>query len=61
MRTRDFSKVLERLDELPDSAVVPIVVAAQHDHISPRTVRRNYPLVKLTTRIRGVRVLSMAI
>jgi hypothetical protein len=36
--------------------VVPTAVAAKHDHVSERTVRRNYPLIKLSERRYGVSV-----
>ena len=49
-------KILKDFDKLPDSAVVPTKVAAQHDHVSERTVRRNYPLIRLTQRRYGVTV-----
>jgi hypothetical protein len=56
MKARDFTKVLKRLDCLPDSAIIPISVVAEHDNVNPRTVRRNYPLVQITERIKGVRL-----
>jgi hypothetical protein len=49
-------KILRDFDKLPDSAVVPTKVAALHDHVSERTVRRNYPLIRLTERRYGVTV-----
>jgi hypothetical protein len=49
-------QILKRLDEYPDSAVVPIAVAALHDGVAERTVRRNYPLIQLTERRHGVSV-----
>jgi hypothetical protein len=48
--------ILKRFSDLPDSAVVPTAVAAMHDHVSERTVRRNYPLIKLSDRRYGVSV-----
>jgi hypothetical protein len=56
MKARDFSALLSRIDSLPDSAIVPISVVAEHDNVSEKTVRRYYPLVRLTERISGVRV-----
>jgi hypothetical protein len=56
MKARDFSSVLAELDSLPDSALIPIPVVARHDHVSTKTIRRNYPLVKITERISGVRL-----
>jgi hypothetical protein len=53
MATED---ILKRIADLPDSAVVPIKVAALHDNVSERTVRRTYPIVKLSPRRDGVRV-----
>ncbi|HEY8336708.1 MAG TPA: hypothetical protein VIQ05_23190 [Tardiphaga sp.] len=47
---------LKLIPNLPDSAVVSIAVAALHDDVSEKTVRRNYPLVKLSERRYGVRV-----
>jgi hypothetical protein len=49
-------QILKHLDEYPDSAVVPIKVAALHDGVAERTVRRNYPLIQLTERRHGVTV-----
>jgi hypothetical protein len=48
--------ILKRFADLPDSAVVPTAVAAMHDNVSERTVRRNYPLIKLSERRFGVTV-----
>jgi hypothetical protein len=48
--------ILARIPTLPDSAVVPIAVAAAHDNVCPHTVRRNYPRVQLTRANYGVRV-----
>jgi hypothetical protein len=51
-----INEILERLPYLPDTAVVPVAVAARHDNISERTVRRTYPLVQLSPARSGVRV-----
>jgi hypothetical protein len=48
--------ILKRFADLPDSAVVPTAVAAMHDNVPERTVRRNYPLIKLSERRFGVSV-----
>jgi hypothetical protein len=48
--------ILKRIADLPDSAVVPTAVAAAHDNVSERTVRRNYPLIQLSERRYGVSV-----
>lgn len=47
---------LKLIPELPDSAFVSIAVAALHDDVSEKTVRRNYPLVKISDGRYGVRV-----
>jgi hypothetical protein len=54
MKRREFPDLLSRMDSLPDSAIIPVSVAARHDNISERTVRRRYPLVRITERISGV-------
>ena len=54
MNPRDFSDLLGRLDTLPDTALVPIPVVAEHDCVSEDTVRRNYPIVRVSKRISGV-------
>jgi len=51
-----LDEILKRFSDLPDSAVVPPAVAAKHDNVSERTVRRTYPLIKLSERRLGVRV-----
>jgi hypothetical protein len=48
--------ILKRFSDLPDSAVVPTAVAAKHDNVSERTVRRAYPLIQLSPGRHGVRV-----
>lgn len=47
---------LKKFSDLPDTAVVSIAVAAMHDDVSPKTVRRRYPLVQLSPRRHGVSV-----
>jgi hypothetical protein len=54
MKPRDFSNLLGRLDTLPNTALVPIPVVAELDHVSKDTVRRNYPIVRVSKRISGV-------
>jgi hypothetical protein len=54
MKARNFSDLLSRMDTLPDSAIIPVSIAAQHDNVSERTIRRRYPLVRITERISGV-------
>ncbi len=47
---------LKLIPTLPDSAIVSIAVAAMHDDVSEKTVRRRYPLIKISDRRYGVRV-----
>jgi hypothetical protein len=54
MSPTEIEKYLERIPKLPDSAAVPIAVAAVHDNVSARTVRRCYPLVTLSPQRKGV-------
>jgi hypothetical protein len=57
MASRDqIQKILQQIPNYPDTAVVPVAVAAAHDHVSERTVRRNYPLKQLSERRHGVTV-----
>jgi len=54
---RDYSKVLENFDTLPDDAVLPAAaVTLIHPGVTLRTIRRVYPTVRLTQRLLGVRV-----
>jgi hypothetical protein len=52
----NIKAVLARLSELPDTAVVPVSVAAAHDGVGLNTVRRNYPLVQISPGLFGVTV-----
>jgi hypothetical protein len=56
MSTDDVAEILKKFDQLPDSANVRIKVAAAHDHVSERTVRRTYPRVQLSPNRFGVNV-----
>jgi hypothetical protein len=56
MSRAEIEEILQRFSKLPDTAVVPIPVAAEHDNVSVRTVRRCYPLVKLSPNRSGVTV-----
>lgn len=51
-----IKEILESIPRLPDSAVVPVPVAAAHDNVCDRTVRRTYPLVQLSPARHGVLV-----
>jgi hypothetical protein len=57
MPARDnIAEILKRFDELPDDAIVPASVTAIVHGVSERTVRRNYPSVRLTPNRSGQRV-----
>jgi hypothetical protein len=43
-----YQQILEQLDKLPDSAVIPVPIAAIHDGTSRRTIKRIYPRVKIS-------------
>jgi hypothetical protein len=49
-------ELLALIPQLPDSAKVPLAVAAAHEGVSVKTIKRRYPLVKLADRIFGVSV-----
>jgi hypothetical protein len=49
-----YRRILEQLASLPDSAKVPLPVAALHEGVSVRTIKRNYPLVRLSEHREGV-------
>jgi hypothetical protein len=52
--SRHYQRILEQLASLPDTAKVPLPVAALHEGVSVRTIKRNYPLVKLSEHREGV-------
>ena len=56
MSTDDTAEILKDFDKLPDSAFVPTEVAAKHDGVSARNVRRTYPRVKLSPNRYGINV-----
>lgn len=56
MPRTEIDEILQRIPNLPNTAVVPVAVAAKHDSVSERTVRRCYPLVKLSPNRSGVTV-----
>jgi hypothetical protein len=47
---------LKLIHTLPDSAYVSVAVAALHDGVGEKTIRRNYPLIKISERRYGVSV-----
>ena len=54
MSPEKIQAIIERMPSLPDSANVPIEVAAEHDGVSSRTVRRHYQTVDLAPNRKGV-------
>ena len=56
MSTDEIAEILRTFKDLPDSAFVPITVAAAHDGVSARNVRRTYPKVKLSPNRYGINV-----
>jgi hypothetical protein len=56
MTKSKIDEILEHLHNYPDSGNVPVDVAAKHDNVSVRTVRRRYPIIKLSPGRYGVSV-----
>jgi hypothetical protein len=56
MSPERVAEILSRIASMPGSAVVPVAVAAAHDNVSPKTVRRHYELVPISPRRLGVTV-----
>jgi hypothetical protein len=50
MLSRHHEEILKRLAQLPDSARVPLAVAAVHEGVSEKTIRRRYPLERVGDR-----------
>jgi hypothetical protein len=55
-QSKPATERLKAISTLPDSAVVSVEVAALHDGVGEKTVRRNYPLIKISERRYGVSV-----
>jgi len=49
-----YRRILEQLASLPDTAKVPLPVAALHEGVSVRTIKRNYPLIRISEHREGV-------
>jgi hypothetical protein len=56
MSPERINEILERVSELPDTAYVPVAVAAVLDSVCERTIRRTYPVVKLSPGRSGVQL-----
>jgi hypothetical protein len=55
-----YKEILARIPHLPNSAKVPVPVAAAHEGVSAKTILRNYPLVTITAHRKGVTELFAA-
>jgi hypothetical protein len=49
-----YRQILQNISLLPDTAAIPVPVAALHEGVSRRTIKRTYPLVKLSEHREGV-------
>lgn len=49
-----YRQILKNIPILPDTAAIPVPVAALHEGVSRRTIKRTYPLVKLSEHRDGV-------
>ena len=49
-----YQQILKNIPLLPDTAAIPLAVAALHEGVSRRTIKRTYPLVKLSEHREGV-------
>jgi hypothetical protein len=49
-----YRQILQNIPLMPDTAAIPVPVAALHEGVSRRTIKRTYPLVKLSEHREGV-------
>jgi hypothetical protein len=49
-----YQQILKNIPILPDTAVIPVPAAAIHEGVSRRTIKRNYPRVKISDTREGV-------
>jgi len=49
-----YQQILKNIPMMPDTAAIPVPVAALHEGVSRRTIKRTYPLVKLSEHREGV-------
>ena len=49
-----YQQILKNIPIMPDTAAIPVPVAALHEGVSRRTIKRTYPLVKLSGHREGV-------
>jgi hypothetical protein len=52
-----YQQILKHIDQLPDTAAIPLPVAELLEGVSRKTIKRTYPLVKLSAqgKARGAR------
>jgi hypothetical protein len=49
-----YQQILKNIPIMPDTAAIPVPVAALHEGVSRRTIKRTYPLVKISDHREGV-------
>jgi hypothetical protein len=49
-----YQQILKHIDQLPDTAAIPLPVAELLEGVSRKTIKRTYPLVKLSAHREGV-------
>jgi hypothetical protein len=49
-----YKAILENIDRLPDTAKIPLPVAELIAGVSRRTIKRTFPLVRLSEKREGV-------
>ena len=49
-----YQQILKNIPIMPDTAAIPLPVAAIHEGVSRRTIKRIYPRVKLSEHREGV-------
>jgi hypothetical protein len=49
-----YKTILENIDRLPDTAKIPLPVAELIAGVSRRTIKRTFPLVRLSEKREGV-------
>jgi hypothetical protein len=52
--SQHYQQILKNIPLMPDTAAIPVPVAALHEGVSRRTIKRTYPLVKLSEHREGV-------
>ena len=52
--SRFYRQILDEIPRLPDTAVIPLPVVEVLEGTSRRSIKENYPLVKISARRAGV-------